>query len=301
MPVFSVLPYLAWRETQCLPLHCTALTLHSPYIAQPLHCTVPTLHIPGALQCEEYDTSECGIRYSNPEQARFCEVAHPPVWPALLPFPLPRYRDQKLSGDAGVFGQDPPGMPRNMAVVMYAGDDVAEAEKLTMSALSPSLQVRHGSADTSSFPSVPSPSLLPLAFTLPPPIRSLPYLSSHVVACPGVSPPACRPPSPPAMQRPTLEHLSDGAVPLDSSSPSPFESLQFDEPFAVRTKAASKAMASALLGTAVDSSPSLLIEPALLPGASAMSAAEGFQADEANAPMERPLYAVQVGECPASG
>lgn len=77
----------------------------------------------------------CGISFSTPAQATFCAITHPPTWPALLPFPIPAYRDEKLSGPDGVVGQDPPGLPRDVAVLMHAGDDPELSARLAGNSL----------------------------------------------------------------------------------------------------------------------------------------------------------------------
>lgn len=61
------------------------------------------------FDCVEYDQETCGLMYSTAEQAPFCEVTQPPLWPAVL--------------------QVPPGTGSE-ARILYTGDDMEIAGSL---------------------------------------------------------------------------------------------------------------------------------------------------------------------------
>ncbi|KAL8139103.1 hypothetical protein V2J09_005104 [Rumex salicifolius] len=42
--------------------------------------------------CNPLNNTECGLQYSDSDQSSFCEISHPPKWPALLQIPDPPYR-----------------------------------------------------------------------------------------------------------------------------------------------------------------------------------------------------------------
>ncbi|KAF5835212.1 hypothetical protein DUNSADRAFT_7754 [Dunaliella salina] len=52
----------------------------------------PDRPCPPTAECLEYDDTTCGPQYSTYEQIPFCGVPRPPTWPALVQFPLAKYR-----------------------------------------------------------------------------------------------------------------------------------------------------------------------------------------------------------------
>ncbi|CAG9466290.1 unnamed protein product [Pedinophyceae sp. YPF-701] len=74
-------------------------------------------------ECKREDPTECGFTYSNIAQVAFCDVYHPALWPAVMSFPADQYRDQKLSPP---FPQEPPGLPRDWALMTWSADPAAE-------------------------------------------------------------------------------------------------------------------------------------------------------------------------------
>lgn len=96
---------------------------------------------------------------------------------------------------------------------------------------------------------------------------------------------------------PGLSGASFPGLSSNSSSLSAFGSLSFDVAFAQDTLQLSRALSYVVLGTAADSSPTLLVEPGLLPDAQTTSASNHFLATQAQLPQPRPLYVVQEGTC----
>lgn len=48
----------------------------------------------GTEECKAYDDSRCSLQFSEPEQAQFCEVPNPIVWPPSVDIP----REQERAG-----------------------------------------------------------------------------------------------------------------------------------------------------------------------------------------------------------
>jgi ABC-type multidrug transport system ATPase subunit len=71
---------------------------------------VPTIEDPCRAweDCEEYDESQCGFQYSDAEQAGFCAVPNPSIWPAMFSIPSPGFLAHPYSpkGAVLVTGQD---------------------------------------------------------------------------------------------------------------------------------------------------------------------------------------------------
>jgi len=71
---------------------------------------VPTVEDPCRAweDCEEFDDSQCGFQYSDAEQAGFCAVPNPSIWPALFTIPSPGFLAHPFSpkGAVLVTGQD---------------------------------------------------------------------------------------------------------------------------------------------------------------------------------------------------
>lgn len=42
--------------------------------------------------CNPTNNTDCGLQYSDSDQAAFCEILHPPKWPGLVQIPAPEYR-----------------------------------------------------------------------------------------------------------------------------------------------------------------------------------------------------------------
>jgi ABC-type multidrug transport system ATPase subunit len=90
----------------CLCLSCCS----TPSNGGPQTCRVPTTEDPcqGWEDCQEYDTNQCGFQYSDADQAGFCAVPSPSIWPALFSIPSPGYLAHPYSpkGAVLVTGQD---------------------------------------------------------------------------------------------------------------------------------------------------------------------------------------------------
>ena len=74
-------------------------------------CRTPTDTDPcqGWETCEESDDAQCGLQYSNAEQAAFCAIASPSIWPAMVSLPSEGYLAQPYSPNAAILmtGEDP--------------------------------------------------------------------------------------------------------------------------------------------------------------------------------------------------
>ncbi len=90
----------------CLCLSCCS----TPADGGDAICRVPTVEDPCRAweDCQLYDDTQCGFQYSDAEQAGFCAVPSPSIWPALFSIPSPGYLAHPYSpkGAVLVTGQD---------------------------------------------------------------------------------------------------------------------------------------------------------------------------------------------------
>jgi len=54
-------------------------------------------------KCNRYDDDVCGIQFSSPEQAAFCEIDSPIVWPPSLDIPEEKDRAREYQPDVVFF------------------------------------------------------------------------------------------------------------------------------------------------------------------------------------------------------
>lgn len=54
-------------------------------------------------ECKSYNDEICGLQYSDPDQAFFCEVADPFIWPAVVDIPPKWYRPGRWKPDVVLF------------------------------------------------------------------------------------------------------------------------------------------------------------------------------------------------------
>lgn len=59
--------------------------------------------LPFLEECKSYNDEICGLQYSDPDQAFFCEVADPFIWPAVVDVPPKRYRPGRWKPDVVLF------------------------------------------------------------------------------------------------------------------------------------------------------------------------------------------------------
>ncbi|EFN55401.1 hypothetical protein CHLNCDRAFT_23609, partial [Chlorella variabilis] len=77
-----------------------------------------------------YNDSECGFLFSTTDQAGFCAVEEPPLWPALLEVPQEQHRGPKAANVMPAALPTPPSIPPTDAPMLYTGADPAEAQRL---------------------------------------------------------------------------------------------------------------------------------------------------------------------------
>eukprot|EP00890_Picochlorum_soloecismus_P002012 jgi/Picsp_1/2811/NSC_01037-R1_atp-binding cassette subfamily member group ath protein 4 len=76
---------------------------------------------PYAAFCLEQDDEQCGYLHSTVDQATFCEVKQPPLWPAIVQVPQEVFR---ASTEAGVSGELKP------VHLMFTGENVTQASDI---------------------------------------------------------------------------------------------------------------------------------------------------------------------------
>ncbi|KAL4523256.1 hypothetical protein Ndes2437B_g00384 [Nannochloris sp. 'desiccata'] len=84
----------------CLCLTCCS----TPSDGGATTCRVPTIDDPCRAweDCEQYDDNQCGFLYSDAEQAGFCAVPSPSIWPAMFSIPSPGFLAHPYSPEGAV-------------------------------------------------------------------------------------------------------------------------------------------------------------------------------------------------------
>jgi hypothetical protein len=88
----------------------------------PATCRAPTEGDPCTLPnvCVERDETDCGLQYSDGDNAFFCEVTSPSIWPALMQVPKPEFFAKEWAPNmALVYTGDNPVTAKELAVRMF--------------------------------------------------------------------------------------------------------------------------------------------------------------------------------------
>lgn len=90
----------------CLCLNCCATDANG---TQTCRVTSPGNPCRDWEECTEYDSTQCGFEYSDAQQAGFCAVPSPSIWPAMVSVPAPGFLAHPWSPQGAVLmtGSDP--------------------------------------------------------------------------------------------------------------------------------------------------------------------------------------------------
>ena len=107
----------------CLCLTCCAT---SPQGVQTCRNATAASPCSALDDCQLYDATRCGFQYSDADQAGYCAVASPSVWPALLQVPPTAFLAEPGAVPATA------AMPSGAAAVLMTGGDPALVDQLTL-------------------------------------------------------------------------------------------------------------------------------------------------------------------------